>query len=184
MKRWYVYILIGLAFGVLDWFFLQWLADGLGPGLVEVFGENPFIIIPFIVGLNYGIWLVPIIPVVIFETRQANSIKTPILAAALTWTCALFSYYAYYAVLLSYGRLTNLEHLNVFGDRFDGFWGEYWRMFNRIILFQFLEWLPVALIGGTIIAAVFWWVLHKQKQSSKKSQNPPKSFFPHSKKSL
>lgn len=169
MKRWHYYILIGLAFGVFDWFFLQWLSDGLGPNLVEVFGENPFIVIPIIVGLNYGIWLVPIIPVVIYETRRATSIKTPILAAILTWTCALFSYYAYYAVLLSLGKLANLAYLNVFGDRFDGFWAEFGRMFNRIILFQFLEWLPVALIGGTVIAAFFWWLLPKQNQGSKES---------------
>ncbi len=164
MKRWYVYVLIGLAFGIFDWFFLQWLTDGLGPNLVEIFGENPFIIISVIIGLNYGIWLVPIIPVVIYETRRATSIKTPIPAAILTWTYALFSYYAYYAVLLSIGRLPNLAHLTLFGDRYEGFGGEYWRMFNRIILFQFLEWLPVALIGGTNIAAFFWWVMRTPYQ--------------------
>ncbi len=164
MKRWHSYIMIGLAFGVFDWFFLQWLADGLGPNLVENFGENPFIVIPIIIGLNYGIWLVPIIPVVIYETKRSTSIKSPILAAILTWTCALFSYFAYYAVLLSLGLLPNLAHLNVFGDRYDGFWREYARMFNRIILFQFLEWLPIAVIGGTIIAVFFWWVIHKPRK--------------------
>lgn len=80
MKRWFVYILIGLVFGVVDWFFVDWLSRGLGPNL----GDNPFIIIPIIIGLNYGIWLVPIIPVVIYETRQADRIKGPILAGILT----------------------------------------------------------------------------------------------------
>ena len=88
MKRWHLYVLIGLAFGVFDWFFLQWLSKGFGPNL----GENPFIVIPIIIGLNYGIWLVPIIPIVIYETLGAKSIKSPILAAILTWCCALFSY--------------------------------------------------------------------------------------------
>lgn len=36
--------------------------------------------------------------------------------------------------------------------------GEYWRMLNRIILFQYLERLPVALIGVTTITALSWWV--------------------------
>lgn len=165
MKRWHFYSLIGLAFGVFDWFFLQWLSQGLGPNL----GENPVIVIPIIIGLNYGIWLVPIIPVVIYETNKAETIKGPILAAILTWCCALFSYYTYYALLLSLGKLPNLAHLNVFGERYDGFWGEYGRIFNRIILFQFLEWLPIAIIGGTTIAALFWWV---NNQNKKKAENP------------
>jgi len=158
MKRWFVYILIGLVFGVVDWFFLDWLASGLGPTL----GDNPFIIIPIIIGLNYGIWLVPIIPVVIYEIRHSERIKGPILAGILTWCCALLSYYTYYAILLSTGRLPNLAHLNLFGTRYAGFWRDYWTMFNRVILFQFLEWIPIAIIGGSVIAAIFWWLLKKR----------------------
>ena len=160
MKRWHFYILIGLVFGIFDWFYLDWLSRSLGPNL----GENPFIIIPIIIGLNYGIWLVPIIPVVIYETKKANTVKGPVLAAILTWCCALFSYYTYYAVLLSIGKLPHLAHLNGFGERYDGFRQEYGRMFNRIILFQFLEWLPIAVIGGTFLAAFFWWVIHRRKK--------------------
>jgi hypothetical protein len=168
MKRWYFYILIGLAFGIFDWFFLQWLSQGLGPNL----GQNPFIIIPIIIGLNYGIWLVPIIPVVIYETNKANTIKGPILAAILTWCCALFSYYTYYALLLSLGKLPNLEHLNIFGERYDGFWNEYGRMFNRIVLLQFLEWVPIAIISGSIIAALIWWVINRNNKKAEDQQTP------------
>jgi hypothetical protein len=99
MKRWHYYVLIGLVFGIFDWFYLDWLSRGLGPNL----GENPFIVIPIIIGLNYGIWLVPVIPVVIYETQKADTIKGPILAAIITWSCALFSYYFYYAMLLVVG---------------------------------------------------------------------------------
>jgi hypothetical protein len=159
MKRWYVYILIGLAFGMVDWFYLDWLSRSLGPNL----GTNPFIIIPIIIGLNYGIWLVPVIPVIIYEIRQADQVKGPILAAILTWCSALFGYYTYYAILLSLGKLPNLAHLNLFGARYDGFWRDYWAMFNRVILFQFLEWIPIAVIGGGIIAFLFWWVMRKRK---------------------
>jgi hypothetical protein len=31
MKRWYLYVLLGLAFGVIDWFHLDWLAFGFAP---------------------------------------------------------------------------------------------------------------------------------------------------------
>lgn len=73
------------------------------------------------------------------------------------------SYYTYYAILLSTGRLPNLAHLNLFGTRYAGFWRDYWAMFNKIILFQFLEWVPIAVIGGSIIATLFWWLLKKRK---------------------
>jgi hypothetical protein len=160
MKRWYYYSLIGLVFGIFDWFYLDWLSRGLGPNL----GENPFIVIPIIIGLNYGIWLVPVIPVVIYETQKADTIKGPILAAIITWSCALFSYYSYYAILLSLGKLPHLAHLNLFSERYVGFWGDYWRMFRWIILSQFLEWVPIAIIGGSIIAALFWWMIKKRKK--------------------
>lgn len=160
MKRWHYYCLIGLLFGILDWFYLDWLSRSLGPNL----GENPFIVIPIIITLNYGIWLVPVIPVIIYEIRQADHIKGPILAAILTWCSALFGYYTYYTILLSLGKLPNLAHLNLFGNRYEGFWRDYWVMFRRIILYQFLEWIPIAVVGGGIIAVIFWWLIKKRKK--------------------
>jgi hypothetical protein len=158
MKRWYFYALIGLIFGVFDWFYLDWLARGLGPNL----GENPFIVIPIILGLNYGIWLVPIIPVTLYEANRAKTIKSPIFAGILTWSCAILSYYTFYAVLLSLGRLPQLEHLNIFNENFQSVRPEYWRMFNRIILFQFLEWIPIAIIGGGITGAIAWYIVQRR----------------------
>lgn len=147
---------------MLDWFYLDWLSRGLGPNL----GENPFIVIPIIIAMNYGIWLVPVIPVILYEIRQSDQVKDPILAAILTWCSALLGYYTYYAILLSSGKLPNLAHLNLFGSRHDGFWRDYWAMFNRVILFQFLEWIPIAVISGGIIAAFLWWVIKKRKQKA------------------
>jgi len=158
-RRWYLYGLIGLIFGMIDWFYLDWLAFGLGQNLPE----NPIIVIPIIVGLNYGIWLVPIIPVTIYESQRADSIKGPIKAGILTWVCALLSYYAFYAVLFSLGKLPNLEWFNIFGARFDGFWWQYWQWIRRIILLQLLEWLPIGLIGGGTIGSLAWWTTRKRK---------------------
>jgi hypothetical protein len=31
MKRWHNYLLIGLVFGIFDWFYLDWLSHGLRP---------------------------------------------------------------------------------------------------------------------------------------------------------
>lgn len=167
MKRWYFYALIGLIFGIFDWFYLDWLAKGLGPNL----GENPFIVIPIILGLNYGIWLVPIIPVTLYEANRAKTIKNPIFAGILTWSCAIFSYYAYYAILFSLGRLPNLDHFNIFNHDFSEVRATYWRWFNSIILFQFLEWTPIAVIGGGLTGAIAWWVIRKLNRQKPKFEN-------------
>jgi uncharacterized membrane protein len=55
----------------------------------------------------------------------------------------------------------HLEYLDIFGDKNATFWPEYWRMFNRIILGQFLEWIIIALIGGAIIGALSLWFIHR-----------------------
>ncbi len=156
MKRWYVYVLLGLGFGVLDWFYLDWLAFSFGPSL----NSSSLWLIPLVLGMNYGIWLVPIIPVVILESRKASRIKQPILAGILTWCSAIFSYYAFYGILLSLGKLPNLEHLNIFGDKYGDFWFEYWRQFKNLILGQFLEWSLIAIIGGAIMGVLAWWIFH------------------------
>jgi hypothetical protein len=156
-RRFFLYALIGLIFGIIDWFYLNWLAHISWGSL----GES-VLVVPIIIGMNYGIWLVPIIPVVIYEARHAEKMLYPMLTGMLTWSCAIFSYYVYYAILLSLGKLIHLEHLNIFGDKNATFWWEYWHMFNGIILGQFLEWIIIAIIGGAIIGALPFWFLHKR----------------------
>jgi hypothetical protein len=160
-RRFLLYALIGLIFGIIDWFYLDWLAHISWGSL----GES-ILVIPIIIGMNYGIWLVPIIPVVIYEARHAQGISNPMLAGMLTWSCAIFSYYVYYAILLSLGKLIHLKHLNVFGEKNSAFWSEYWRMFNRLILGQFLEWIIIAIIGGAIAGALLYWFMHKRQRYS------------------
>ena len=152
----FLYALIGLIFGVIDWLYLNWLAHISWGSL----GES-ILVLPVIIGMNYGIWLVPILPVVIYEARHADRIIHPMLAGMLTWSCAIFSYYTYYAILLSLGKLIHFEHLNIFGEKYETFWYEYWQMFKGIILGQFFEWLIIALICGAIIGALTFRFLRK-----------------------
>lgn len=154
--RFLLYASIGLIFGIIDWFYLEWLAHVSWGSL----GES-ILVVPIIIGMNFGIWLVPIIPVVIYEAMWAEKIINPMLAGMLTWSCAILSYYAYYAILLSLGKLIHLEHLNIFGDKYETFWYEYWQMFKGIILGQFLQWILIAVIGGAIIGVVIFWFLRK-----------------------
>lgn len=150
-RRFLLYALIGLIFGIIDWFYLNWLAHISWGSL----GES-ILIVPVIIAMNYGIWLVPIIPVVVYEARHAQRIRNPMLAGILTWSCAIFSYYFYYAALLSLGKLVHLEHFNIFGDKDETFWYYYWQMFKGIILGQFFEWIIIAVLGGGVIGALIY----------------------------
>jgi hypothetical protein len=153
--RFFLYALVGLIFGIIDWFYLDWLAHISWGSL----GES-ILVVPIIIVMNYGIWLVPIIPVVIYEARHAEKIIYPMLAGMLTWSCAIFSYYVYYTILLSLGKLIHFEHFNIFGDKDETFWYYYWHMFNGIILGQFLEWIIIAIIGGGAIGALIYAISH------------------------
>jgi len=57
-KRFTAYALIGLFFGILDWFYLDWLAHFQWGALSE-----SLLVIPFILLMNYGIWVKPGAPV-------------------------------------------------------------------------------------------------------------------------
>ena len=157
--RFFIYSIMGLIFGILDWFYLDWLAHVSWGSL----GQSSLMIAVIII-LNYGIWLVPIVPVVFYESRAASRIIFPVLAGMLTWSCAIFSYYFYYASLLSLGKLPHLEHLNIFGDKYPAFWYEYWQMFKGIIIGQFFEWVIIAVLGGATLGAFSFWISRKKSK--------------------
>jgi len=60
------------------------------------------------------------------------------------------------------GKLIHLEHLNIFGDKDATFWYYYWQMFKGIILGQFFEWIFIAIIGGVVLGALSFRLLHKR----------------------
>jgi len=166
MKRWYLYGLIGLAFGVIDWFYQDWLTSDFARSL----GDPGSWMIPIMFIMNYGIWLVPLTPAVILESRKAHRIKTPILTGILIWSSAIFGYYAYYGILLSLGKIPYHEHLNIFGEKYVGYWQQYWWELRYLILRQFLEWIPIAIFGGAFIGGLAWWVF-KPRQPKKADQS-------------
>ena len=78
IHRFFIYIALGLVFGIIDWFYLDWLAHvswgSLGKSLP---------VVPVIVMMNFSIWLVPIILAVIFETRYSGKVFYPMLAGMI-----------------------------------------------------------------------------------------------------
>lgn len=156
-SRWFGYGLVGILFGIADWYYLDGLAH---------FPWGPLENIPFmvlvVIGLNYGIWLLPVLPVTFFESRKSRLASRSALAGAICWSSSILSYYAYYAVLLALGMLPNLENLNILGEKPAGFWQDFGTAFHNIILDQVLEWLPIALIGGVLVGLFVGWISVKK----------------------
>lgn len=162
-KRWLIYCLIGLVFGVVDWYYLDLLAHFSWGKL----GKSP-LVIPIIIALNYGIWLVPVLPIAIYQVHRSKSARLSAVAGITVWSSAIFSYYTYYTALLAFWGLPHMDYLLVFGRRSPTFWRDWARVFQKIILSQFLEWIIIAVIGGGIVGLVasrvyFYWLGRRTK---------------------
>lgn len=162
-KRWLIYCLIGLVFGVVDWYYLDLLAHFSWGQL----GESP-LVIPIIIALNYGIWFVPVLPIAIYEVHRSKSARLSAVAGITVWSSAIFSYYTYYTALLAFWGLPHMDYLLIFGKRSPTFWQDWARVFQKVILSQFFEWVIIAVIGGGIVGLVasrvyFYWLGRRTK---------------------
>jgi hypothetical protein len=157
-KRWFFYVLVGIIFGVFDWYYLDVLAHFQWGDL-----GNSLFVIPVILMLNYGIWLLPILPVTIFESRVTLSARRSALAGAVCWTSSIISYYIYYTLLLAFWGLPHMEHMLILGEKQSGFWQQWALVFQKIILNQVFEWLPIAIVGGSLIGLLARWIGIKKR---------------------
>jgi len=158
-NRWLIYGLIGLAFGIADWFFLDLLAAlGQNRALNDYLLQAPDILrilaVLLLVGLNYGIWLVPVIPIAIYEVKRSQSLRRAALSAALVWSAAMLSYYGYYTAALLFIGLPNLDFV-LFSNRISAtYWADAQPIFQRVILDQFMEWIVIAIVGGICVGGL------------------------------
>jgi hypothetical protein len=158
-NRWLLLILIGLAFGILDWYFLALLASiGQNEALNNQIQQSADLVrllaVVVLMGLNFGIWLVPVIPAAVFEYRARRSIWKAALSAALVWSAAIFSYYAWYTILLMFAGLPGMEFMLIANRQLPTYWSDWWVSFQQVILNQFIEWIGIAMVGGSIAGAL------------------------------
>jgi hypothetical protein len=158
-KCWLVYILMGLLFGWVDWYFLDLLASfsrnqTLSDAVFQIPGIIQLLIVAIVISLNYGVWLIPAIPFAIYEMRCSHSLWRAALSAILVWCMALLSYYAYYAFLLMFVGLPNLDFM-LFSNRHSvTYWADWWPPFRRMIVYQLVEWIGIGIIGGAVVGTM------------------------------
>jgi hypothetical protein len=75
---------IGILFDVFDFFYQELMHVYIASSIARII-------------LIFGIWLVPAIPVILYEARFTESRWKASLACVLTWSAAIVSYYLYTA---------------------------------------------------------------------------------------
>ncbi len=155
-NRWIKYTVLGLCFGVADWYFLDLLASlsrnqALSQRLDQANELIRLVIVLVLIAANYGIWLVPVVPMAIYEMKRSKSIRRAASAAAVAWSAALVSYYAYYSFMLMWVGLPNMEFMLFSNRHLPNYWADWWPPFRRVVVDQFLEWIPIAIVGGAVV---------------------------------
>ena len=169
--RWLIYALIGLGFGLLDWYFLDLLARLSQSGILDQVPEyiQMLLVIP-IIAANYGVWLIPVIPTAIYEMKRSQSLWRAALSAIVVWSMALVSYYAYYTMMLMFVGLPNMDFMLFSNRASPTYWADWWPPFRRVILNQLLEWIGVAFVGGALVGAlsgtVFDWLVKRRARKT------------------
>ena len=68
--RWFLYALAGLGFGVFDWYYLEFL--------IRFDWPRTLFTTVIAVSLEWGIWLVPALPLAIAEVQRSQRIRAHI----------------------------------------------------------------------------------------------------------
>lgn len=153
-RRWLLYLVIGSLFGVLDFFYLHFLAKFPA---AEIFGNNPSgqvvrFIVMFLV-LNLGIWLVPVAPVVLSETRVSGSRLLSAVAGLTVWCTGILTYYLTNAVQLAVG-VPGREELSLASYGSPYFWQNWRSVLLSDILGGSMEYMAIAILGGALVGLV------------------------------
>jgi hypothetical protein len=141
-RRWFIYIVVGILFGLFDFYYPNfiphWSIDSRFWG--EIVG----------IALNFGIWLVPIAPIVLYEARVSRSRVLPAVASSLTWCISVIFYYLTNVVQLAIGSPMQ-PYLRISNHKSPFFWHNWGDLLATYILGHIVEWVVVAVVGGFII---------------------------------
>ncbi len=154
-KRWLFYLLIGVLFGIFDFYFQTWMQQIMSSG-----ASGNLAIIPIL-----SVWLAMVIPIAIREAKASRSVWLAATASAFSWSVSIISYYLFMAVKLILIGQPGREEMH-FSNRSDPyFWSNIKSVFIGDILAGIGEWILVALIGGCLVGLVAGWIALKRQNA-------------------
>lgn len=162
-RRWVIYLIVGIVFGVVDFFYQGFLSNfrqqqAFTPSLE---GEIAWLV------LIIGIWLLPIFPIVLYEARISRSRLRSALASLSTWCASIVFYYLTNAAQLAFLGVPGRPELHISNRSAPFFWENWASVFwQDIILGGITEWIMVAVVGGFIVGfLVSFFYLYFRKTS-------------------
>ncbi|HOR00925.1 MAG TPA: hypothetical protein PLJ35_19090 [Anaerolineae bacterium] len=162
-RRWVIYLVIGIVFGAIDFFYLGFLYKLAGPQvLFASFPAGRFLL--WLV-LNVGIWLVPVIPIALYEARLSRSRLRSAVASLCTWCAAIVAYYLTNVVQLAFIGLPARPEMHISNHNAPYFWRNWASVLRGDILGGITEWIMVAVVGGAIIGFLTGSILLRLKPS-------------------
>jgi len=141
-RRWFSYIVVGVLFGIFDFYLPDLIAQWSFHSLLW---DN-------IVGLalTFGIWLMPSVPIVLHEAKVSRSRTLSALANSLTWWTSVIVYYVTNVIQLAIGS-SSQPWMSLSHHKTPYFWVNWSNLLQNYILSSILEWTVVAIVGGFII---------------------------------
>lgn len=100
----------------------------------------------------YGVYIVPLVPIVIFEARSSQSKLRSSLVSSLTWLISIISYYVYMGFQLAFLGVSTRPELHISSQKDPFFWENLGSViWHDIFLSGIVEWGGIAVVGGFII---------------------------------
>lgn len=137
-KRWLVYALIGILFGVFD-FYYQEFTQSLITSRISWFV------------VAWSVWLVPATPIILYEVRISKSIIKSILATILTWIVSVLFYYMYIPIKLVFIGQATMSEFYISNYRSEYYYSNLKSLILGLITEDAPEWLAIAILGGIIV---------------------------------
>lgn len=145
-KRWLGYISVGLVFGIFDFYYQTFIHKAFDDLLLSDLGSS--LVLPILI---LGIWLVPIIPIILYEAKFSWSSWLPALASALTWSTSVVAYYLTNAFQLAIIGVPSRPEMHISSQSDPYFWMNWRSVFLYDLVLNNVVWMVVAVIGGTVI---------------------------------
>ncbi|MDA8217989.1 MAG: hypothetical protein M0Z94_10270 [Dehalococcoidales bacterium] len=149
--RWLVYLAVGTLFGVVDFVYLGFLYPApSGQSLAYSPAGTVGSLLRFLV-LNVGVWLVPVVPLALYESRVSRSRLHPAAVGLAVWCAAIVAYYLTNAAQLAFWGLPTRPELHISNAGSEYFWENWANVLQGDILGGIMEWLIVAVVGGAMV---------------------------------
>lgn len=137
-SRWRIYALVGILFGVFDFYYQNFTQRVEVSSLVRII-------------LILGVWLAPLIPIILYESKVTRSTWRAALASVFTWCVSVAAYYLTNGVQLAFIGVPGRLELHIPNYSAPHFLSNWLSVFLYDLIGGSLEWLVVAVVGGGTI---------------------------------